>query len=338
MVRNVYLTLIGLLFSYFQNFKYTFLLIFLISTDVDADNDKCSVTTGGRLLLCDYKGRDYENPNTKPILVSNIYSLILKNSDNLHLKSENHQSDFYQKLVSYKIIDNVIVDIASNTFEKLHSVKYLHIENNNNWRIIKDHTFSNLTKLELLTIVNNNVEEVQLNAFRDLYELQTLELTYNKILQLPGYIFRDLNSLTTLLLHHNNIRIIEEETFQDLNKLTTLDLSYNSLTTLTTSTINNLPNLKHLFLGHNKITHIVGVFHSKSVSAIHLQNNKLQEIVDDLFKDVVNLHGIDISYNEISVLTDIPFKSLKSLIFLNAVKNKISNFDKIKQIKALVTY
>lgn len=307
----------------------------IVSPQEEINNSSCSLPGEGRPLTCDYNGKSYENP--VDYFGPNTYSLILKNSESLHLYPETHESDAYKELASYQLIEISDLEIEPYAFANLRDMRYMHIINNN-WKIIKDNTFANMSKLELLIIANDSVEEVQANAFKGLTGLDTLEITNNKIAQLPRFVFRDLKKVTSLLLHHNEMEVLEDGVLEGLKELRTLDLSHNKLTVLKTSDINKLSSLTHLYLSHNRISQVDGVFKAPSLGVIYFQNNKLQQIRDDLFEGAVTLRGIDLSGNDITELSDVPFKNLRSLTYLNVARNKINDFSKLKQLKALATY
>lgn len=264
-------------------------------------------------------------------------TLILKNSESLHLYPETHQNASYRELVSYQITDIADLEIEPKAFANLLDLRFMHIMNNN-WTIVKNHTFYNLTKLKTLVIANDSVKEIQVDALRGLIQLDALEITNNQIAQLPVGLFSDLIAVTSLLLRYNELETLDDGIFKGLKSLKTLDLSHNKITVLKTADINMLEKLTHLYLGYNRISEVDGSFRGKRLGVIYFQNNNLRRVREDLFQTAPILRGIDISGNNITELSIAPFKNMRHLLYLNIQRNNISDVSEVKQLNALVTY
>lgn len=290
--------------------------------------DKCSFSLKKQILICDFAGTDYSNPEY--ILSADTHVLIVKHSSHLHLTQNTHLNKKYQEITSYQLIGNKKLDVEGGTFEKMAGLRYLKIEENS-WKIIRNGTFAGLNALEILNIVNNSVEVLEPGAFAGLNGLSTLELTNNKISVLPSNIFDNLHSLTSLLLQNNDIEVIESDAFVGLRELNLLDLSHNKIRILQANWF-NIPNLEHLLLGHNRITQINGDIRLPNLKFLYLQRNKLDALEDTVFEYSRELNEIDLAGNNLKDLSVKPFENLPHLVHLNIKDNSGLNIDDLKSL------
>lgn len=132
-------------------------------------------------------------------------------------------------------------------------------------------------------------------------KLSNLDLAENEMFVLPSDIFRNLVNLKTLNLSKNNIQEIPINVFNYLESLIELDLSVNNLTNFSETIILKVANLEQL----------------------NLRKNQLSEL-DPSIKVMTNLTWLDVSYNNLSVLTNESFKTLTKLKHLDLSFNRIS--------------
>ncbi|XP_075706886.1 matrix-remodeling-associated protein 5 [Rhinoderma darwinii] len=131
----------------------------------------------------------------------------------------------------------------------------------NSIQSIPEHSFSGLSKLEMLLIHSNDVQNIPNGAFKDLSSLQVFKMSYNKLKVVTSHTFHGLSGLTRLHVDHNKIEFIHPNAFNGLTALRLLHLEGNSLQQLhanTFCTFNFLDyfrqsTLKHLYLSDNMI-------------------------------------------------------------------------------------
>ncbi|XP_074839448.1 toll-like receptor 8 [Carettochelys insculpta] len=174
---------------------------------------------------------------------------------------------------------NYIKKISNVVFQKFRNLTQLYLNHNaiNQSMAQPLGLFRNLTKLEKLALSHNHLQEVPKGLSPS---ITSLELNANKIVSLKNNTFSELKNLKELFMDQNcyysnpcgKTFEIEDKAFVGLTSLTVLSLSYNNLTRLP----RRLPSsLQELYLGFNKIT----------------------KISQAEFKELTNLHLLDLSRN-----------------------------------------
>lgn len=92
-----------------------------------------------------------------------------------------------------------------------------------------------------------------------------------------------------------------------------LDLSDNKIISITAAAFRNLRLLRTLFLTNNKLSSLGFLDQVPSLYQLNLGKNKLRTIGETEFSSLGQLHGIDLSSNEITSLHRRVFKNLRSL-------------------------
>ncbi|XP_068115590.1 toll-like receptor 5 [Hyperolius riggenbachi] len=109
------------------------------------------------------------------------------------------------------------------------------------------------TELRYLDLSDNDLGQIWKsgqcsNIFTNLARLETLSLSKNHIYSLPTELFQDLPKLQSLDLSENRLRLIHAELFTDLKALKTLNIGSNNLVTLSPSSFRHLTSLQSIDL------------------------------------------------------------------------------------------
>jgi Leucine-rich repeat (LRR) protein len=261
------------------------------------------------------------------------------------------------QLTHLHLADNEIVSLPECPFDSCLKVVNL---SHNKFLILETSTFENLINLEELDLSINYIERVDYsNILARNKNLRKLNISYNcntsssslnnqsfyglnltelnlqscQIMDLTEKLFDGLVNLTGLYLRFNGIINLPDFIFQNLTILKHLDLSRNQISQLPVNLFKSLVNLENLDLGENEITNIpMGLFDNlNSLKFLHLETNKIefQEDSDpNIFVGLRKLTGLNLNYNQISILPDGIFHNLVSLEGLGLAYNHIMSFPK----------
>jgi Leucine-rich repeat (LRR) protein len=135
--------------------------------------------------------------------------------------------------------------------------------------------FSNLKKLEDLTLNYNNIESIERDSFVDLISLKELWITSNKLTTLDSGVFRNLRALETLSLNDNLVATFPTGLFDGMKNLDRLFATNNSLTTLQSGIFKN----------------------NRKLEFIDLHNNFIKSIHENVFDDTPLLRDVGLEEN-----------------------------------------
>lgn len=208
---------------------------------------------------------------------------------------------------------------------------------------------------QVVTLSSNNIFFISPKQFEHYGNISCLNLSGNGFSQaLNGSEFTSLPNLTYLDLSYNKIDLAYDNAFKELKKLQVLDLSYNSHffisygVTLNLNFTQNLPVLRVLNMSHNSISTLTTKrMYSKSLSELRFTDNYLgtlwgenEKSYKKLFTNLVNLTILDISFNNITMITHHVYENLPhTLIKLIISHNKLSDFkwDQMRHFPQLET-
>ncbi|KAL3860757.1 hypothetical protein ACJMK2_010830 [Sinanodonta woodiana] len=170
---------------------------------------------------------------TLPKMVfSSLIRLISLELNKNNLKHVQDADDLFSPMVSLiylNIADNYCSYIPLHSFNKLASLQYLHLENNNLGPLIANDGTSSLLlglqQLYELYLDNNNITDLPEPLFRDLVSLKNLSLRNNKISGWDSSLFRTTVHLTGVDLSMNLIAILRDQNLNDLSGLDSLNLN-----------------------------------------------------------------------------------------------------------------
>lgn len=241
--------------------------------------------------------------------------------------------------------DNRISDLSTEMFQAMAELQFLHV-NQNNLTEIRNNTFLGLQKLVALDLRGNRIKTIEKGAFSHFVSLAELDLSNNCLSEIPSFnnattlqsldlssnyiqllssnALKGLQNLQNLVLFNNSIKQIETGVFRFVPALQTADFSFNEIHRILKETFEGLQQLSTLFLQNNLIENISIEGHDiPGLRTLNLSSNLLSsKIASGMFPD--NVENLDLSYNNISDITEYAFYSYKHLRRLSLKGNKLT--------------
>ena len=272
----------------------------------------------------------------------NLFNLIIL--DLSHNQLESLKDEYYNnsEIVTLKSILNL--DLSFNRIthidthlKNLTSLEVLSISNN---QIEDVDGLDRLKKLRILKLNKNRLKDV--SKIKNLIKMEYLYLNENQIDDLCSWI-GDLKYLKTL--HASNNEINNFDCLHDtLSNLDLLDLSFNQLKNV--SSLRYLINLKNLNLNNNQIEDISDLQYLRYVDKLFINNNNVKclspignlnlkylEINDNQIENILwiknssNLRELKISNNKLNQLPNRLFDNFMSLSKIDLSLNQIKSID-----------
>lgn len=241
--------------------------------------------------------------------------------------------------------DNRISDLSTEMFQAMAELQFLHV-NQNNLTEIRNNTFLGLQKLVAFDLRGNRIKTIEKGAFSHFVSLAELDLSNNCLSEIPSFnnattlqsldlssnyiqllssnALKGLQNLQNLVLFNNSIKQIETGVFRFVPALQTADFSFNEIHRILKETFEGLQQLSTLFLQNNLIENISIEGHDMpGLRTLNLSSNLLSsKIASGMFPD--NVENLDLSYNNISDITEYAFYSYKHLRRLSLKGNKLT--------------
>ncbi|XP_078604359.1 uncharacterized protein LOC144878055 [Branchiostoma floridae x Branchiostoma japonicum] len=220
---------------------------------------------------------------------------------------------------------NQIVTIETRKLQRLHSLIWLDIDNNEITSILSQ-TFAGLQSLQILRLNGNKISVIEPRSFTSLKNLTHLDIRNNQITSVLNQTFAGLRNLQWLHLKNNTISDVEWGSFQHLQNLTELHIENNEITTIFSKTFAGLRNLKQLYLNGNHIKDMQpgGFQHLQELTTLRLDNNRLKTLPNDIFSTLHKLRILYLSHNQITTLAHDIFVGLNQLSELNLSYNSLT--------------
>ena len=228
-------------------------------------------------------------------------------------------------LESLQLHYNSIVEIPLGLFDGLVNVGSLRLDHN---RIVKIHAglFSGLGELKYLQLDHNSIVEIHPESFHGLDNLSYLYLKYNSIVKIHPGSFDGLVSLSDLRLDYNRIVEIHPGSFDGLVSLSDLRLDYNRIVEIHPKSFEGLVNLWSLTLGHNRIVEIHLVLaegENLDLYQLNLNHNNIGTLDWKVFKDLYSLRKLTLQNNHIAAMHSAHFETLSNLEYLDLSRNNL---------------
>lgn len=241
--------------------------------------------------------------------------------------------------------DNRISDLSTEMFQAMAELSFLHV-NQNNLTEIRNNTFLGLQKLVAFDLRGNRIKTIEKGAFSHFVSLAVLDLSNNCLSEIPSFnnatalrsldlssnyiqllssnALKGLQNLQNLVLFNNSIKQIETGVFRFVPALRTADFSFNEIHRILKETFEGLQQLSTLFLQNNLIENISIEGHDMpGLRTLNLSSNMLSsKIASGMFPD--NVENLDLSYNNISDITEYAFYSYEYLRRLSLKGNKLT--------------
>ncbi|RNA10356.1 insulin-like growth factor-binding complex acid labile subunit [Brachionus plicatilis] len=221
---------------------------------------------------------------------------------------------FPKRRIGKTYIHNMVIDISGNGLQ-----------------MVPDDRFAELNVLKI-DLSHNSIYKLSADTFRDILRLNELDLSSNKLRYLNPNTFIPIeNSLETLVLSDNYLTQMESIRLTNLAKklyrLKKLDLDKNRLIYVPNFVDTNLTRLS---LAENYVESLLDSETYKnllpsSLVELRLEKNRLKQLNDNSFQNLVNLKYLNLESNEISAIAESSFLNLKSLLVLNLKQNSLKH-------------
>ncbi|XP_062975285.1 prolargin [Elgaria multicarinata webbii] len=202
-------------------------------------------------------------------------------------------------------------------------VHYVYLQNNFIDKLSEE-SFKNATELRWINLDNNRIDTVDTRVLEKLESLVFLYMEKNNLREVPNNLPPNLEQLR---LSRNRIKRIPENVFSKLDHLLLLDLHHNELNdgNFKKNTFKGLKNLMQLNLAHNRL-HKMPPGVPKAIHQLFLDENQIDNIPSNYFKDFANLAFIRLNYNKLSD-KGLPKNSfnLTNLLVLHLAHNNLTN-------------
>ncbi|GAB0099786.1 TOLL [Sergentomyia squamirostris] len=200
-------------------------------------------------------------------------------------------------------------------------------------KMLPDGFFANLTHLKDIYI-RSGLEVLPSDLFEGSENLEKLDLSDNKLMTLPeGFLSSQIN-LKEINLGNNKLNNLDNGLFASTKALVELRLSNNNLTNLVSHLFRNLHNLKRLYLNNNNLLTIsMDTFSgTKSLEVINMANNKLTFMesqpgpidLNSPFQRLTKLTSLNLSHNQILKIFQDWMFNLSGLKLLDLSYNNIT--------------
>lgn len=218
-------------------------------------------------------------------------------------------------LQTLEFCSSTILSIRSDALNGLTELEVLRIIDNPNFVQLDPWSVHNLSKLIELDLHENGIKRLDAAALHHYPNLKQLNLRRNSIVNIPDDFLSVSFNLDTLNLAENSLQRIESNTFKSLVRLTDLNLAFNRIDYIDIYAFMRTTQLKVLHLNGNKIKRIEAFFNLGRLEWLNLSENALNaySFEEDAFKQNIQLHHLDMSYNSMYSILPNTFHGLHSL-------------------------
>ncbi len=325
---------------------------YLIDGNIEYKIRKNNVDAILKQIVFNFKCEDLYNMDKLELMIREINSI-----------KKSAFKDF-PKLTELYINEASIAKLEANCFGELNSLKRLDISMNINE--IEPNAFNGLVNLKHLSLISFDtaIKSIEADTFKGLsnlnellfrcekreededYQIQAqnlfIHLANLKKLKFYNYVFlrvdkdffTGLSQLQFLDIRSNNLRQIDANGLNCLTKLEHFSCTENFLEVFDFQCVANLPNLKKLSLSSNAIESLtneaIQLSNEKIFSMlenIELPDNKLTELKQTDFQNMINLSKLDVSGNQIQTIEAKTFNSQRKLTKLDLNKNVLTKIN-----------
>ncbi|CAN7010089.1 unnamed protein product [Brassica oleracea var. botrytis] len=214
----------------------------------------------------------------------------------------------------------------SSLFE-LHHLRRLDLSGNNFTSSSLPSGFSNLSRLEVLSLYSNGFIGQVPSSFSNLSQFSYLDLSNNELMGSFDFV-RNLSKLSFLDLSHNHFfgPLDPGSSLFEFHNLIYLNLADNLVSSSIPSEFSNLNRLEFWYLSNNGLHgQLPSSFGNLSrLKFLNLQHSELTGTLEPISK-LINLQQVDLSFLNISFPIDLNlFSSLSSLLLLVLSGNSIT--------------
>ncbi|XP_053561412.1 toll-like receptor 8 [Bombina bombina] len=276
----------------------------------------------------------YENCNQSRVLETFQTHTINKNSIDNYVSAHKVHTEYVPKIYRFdfepettkyssygKTLDlslNSIFYIDPEQFRPFQDIECLNLSSNGLGQDLNGTEFIYLSNLKYLDLSFNKLDFASINAFSELFNLEVLDVSYNKhYFVVEGVVhhlkfIENLQHLKMLNLKANEISTLTEAEIKS-NSLEELNFSQNRLDVLWKSgdgryldIFGNFSNLTILDISHNRLHKIPSKALRnlpKSLQKLFLNDNDIEIFEWELLKQLENLKFLDLSNNQLAIIT-----------------------------------
>lgn len=200
----------------------------------------------------------------------------------------------------------------------------------NSLKFLSERAFGTLPSLRSLSLDHNNISFITPGAFKGLPNLLELKLAHNEYIRyLHTRTFTSLKRLVRLDLSDCNLFSMPDRIFIEQTSLRELLVFQNNFRRVP-GAIRGMENLTHVYLERNKIEAVAynSLLGLNNLKYLNLQENHINVIHDEAFKDLLRLENFYLNDNLLVVLPRQAFKGLSNLKMLNLGGNLLTNVSK----------
>ncbi|XP_045449309.1 chaoptin [Melitaea cinxia] len=245
-----------------------------------------------------------------------------------------------------------LTSVPSRALRYLQKLRLLDLTGNEITDITGDNWLGLENSLQTLVLADNSISTLPLDAFSGLLVLETLDLHGNHLSVIDSGVFRDgMSRLSKLLLGDNQLTLIPYEELSPLRQLRYLDLSKNLIKQVPPAhdltgvklSLDYLKldqnNIKILMPGSFKYFNILNTttlngnpiftiredaFRNAKIKTLSLRDCGVTELSPASFAGLENcLQSLDLSENNLTMISKFMLNKLDSLRFLNLRENKV---------------
>lgn len=231
-----------------------------------------------------------------------------------------------RSLESLKIVNTMLTDITEKTFLGLPSLYDINLSNNQLF-LIHPETFANNTNLRRLKLSGNPMQLIQVLQPWQSYLLRSpslneFDLSNCQLSKVLPKTFTQMRNLIFVNLSSNFLKFIPGDLFESLQYVEELDLSGNMITKLDNDTFVHNTELSSLKLRKNPIEALNGL-NITSLDELDLSYCKLSILMRETLEGIPHVTILNLSNNQIAVISDDTFTALRDLKKLDLSDNKL---------------
>ncbi|XP_016842445.2 toll-like receptor 7 [Nasonia vitripennis] len=236
------------------------------------------------------------------------------------------------------------LEIASDAFAGLRELQVLELIDSN-LKALPANALCGLSNLQVLNLTGNQFSNVSDVGFADNRpgrdnssradchaDIRALDLSRNELRSLPDESsLSSLRQLQELMLQHNFIDAVTSDALTGLTNLRVFNVSYNNLNSLPNSLFASTRDLQEIHLQFNQLRELPrGTFtRLEHLLVLNLAGNRLGSdfVNETTFLGLIRLIVLDLSYNQLTHISELMFKDLFFLQILDLRNNSISHIE-----------
>lgn len=231
------------------------------------------------------------------LLIDHFRNLTFVDLSGVRMKFFNNSITHCDNLYGIYLNRNEINTFSGGIFQNCAKLGALYMEENG-LRFVDSIALAG-TNITSLYMQKNRIEFLQPGIFGHIPYLETLFISDNLIEEvLPGT-FDSTPNLLSIILSGNKLT---SWSAHNLPNIFTLNLNNNQITAIPSGTFVGMPKLFLLDLGNNSITEIPTLEGLNHLTWLSFTFNKLKHVQVESFRNLLSLHYLYLSYNEIETL------------------------------------